>query len=422
MSLDGSIIAHAVRRKSTFIELQAAGVDADSFVGEYKKLWRYLQRMYQNHGSLPSPEQLERRYDWLELPETRKRDLPMLLAELRKRSDYNQLVHIVQDGIDQLKDFDSVDEVRSYLIGSLSAQMMKSGKPSLRDMFSREVSDEMIEEIRRRKSGLTYGLPTGLNKFDAICGGMVPGRMITIIGRTGIGKSFLTLLAVMEAVLSGSKIILYPLEMTLSETAFRLYSMLSYRLKGGDHVLKNMDLASGRITVKKVVRFLHFLEDHYKGQLYVADVGSLSDPYTTDRIEAECNLYQPDGFWVDHILLLKPIGTNDREQERDKITNLARGIKGAAQRLNCIGGSSAQVNREALKTSVFIPRVEHIYNCDGIGHYADQVISTNRKGKYLFYGVVKNRHGPEIGRTRVLFNPNEGQVEEDKNQEDEDED
>jgi len=421
MSLDASVIAHAVKRPSTLVELQAAGISADDFVDDFQRVWRYIVRMQRQHGKVPSSEMIEHRFDWIELPEIRKRDLPMLLHEMRQRRQYTDLIRIVREGVDMLSDFDSVDEARSYIVGSLNAQNLQNGKSALRDLFSKEVSEEMIEEIRRRRNGEVIGIPTGFKRFDAVCGGLIKQRMVVIIGRPGKGKSWLDLLFVMEAVLQGYKFVLYPLEMTLVETAMRLYTMLSYRLQGEDRVLKNMDLLNGRISPKKVVKFLHFLEDHYKGQLYVADVGSLSDRYTIDRIEAEQSLHQSDGFCVDHITLLKPNESSKDSAEYTKIRELSHGIKGIAQRQDCVGIAAAHVSRDALKTNSFLPRLEHIMYGDSIGQDADQVIPINRKGKYLFYGVVKNRHGPEIGRTRVQFFPNEGMIIEDKNQDDEDE-
>lgn len=403
------------------VELQAAGVSAEDFVDDWGKVWKYIVRIQQQHGRVPSADQIERRYDWVELPEARKRDLPILLHELRKRSEYNSLIKIVRDGVDMLTDFDSVDDARSFIVGSLNAQTLKNGKSPLRDIFSREVGDEMIEEIKRRRSGKVIGIPTGFKRFDAVCGGMIKQRMIVIIGRPGKGKSWLDLLFVIKAILEGHTFVLYPLEMTLAETAMRLYTMLSYLLQGEDHVLKNMDLLNGRVSPKKVVRFLHLLEDHYKGQLYVADVGSLADRYTIDRIEAEQSLHQTDGFCVDHITLLKTSDSARDAAEYTKIRELSHGLKGIAQRQNCVALAAAHVSRDALKTNAFLPRLEHIMYGDSIGQDADQVIPINRKGKYLFYGVTKNRHGPEIGRTRVLFFPNEGMIVEDKNQDDEDE-
>lgn len=223
-------------------------------------------------------------------------------------------------------------------------------------------------------------------------------------------NSWLDLLFVANAVINGHKWILYPLEMTLEETAFRLYTIFSARMFGAHKAIKNNDLMMGRVTKRKIVRFLHALEDQFAGQLHVADVGSLSDPYTNERIEAEVELHKPDGFWVDYLTLLKAPQQGKGGDDYSAVRYLSSGIKGAAIRQDCVGGCSAQVNREALKVRSFIPRLEHIAYGDSIGQDADQVISLNRRGNYLYYAMVKNRHGPEIPTKRVKFFVDQGEI------------
>jgi replicative DNA helicase len=244
-------------------------------------------------------------------------------------------------------------------------------------------------------------------------------RMIVVMGRPGLGKSWLDLLFVANTVVNGGKVVLYPLEMTLFETAMRLYTIFTQRIFGGEKVLKNFDLTQGHISTKKIRRFVSALEDKYAGQLLVADVGSIGDPYTVERIEAETEMNRPDVIWVDYITLMRA-PRNDRDNESTAIKSLAEGIKGIAQRQDCVGGASAQVNRDAIKGNHQLPRLEHIMYGDAIGQAADQVIPINRNGNYLYYALVKNRHGPEFGRTRVRFFPNEGVIEESNEQEDDD--
>src|SRR6202035_3589814 len=98
--------------------------------------------------------------------------------------------------------------------------------------------------------------PTGLKRFDAYAGGLQRQRMVTIIGRTGLGKSWLDLLFTACAVQYGAKVILYPLEMTLPETAFRLYTIFSQRMFGMERVFKNYDLSVGKVSKAKIMRFL----------------------------------------------------------------------------------------------------------------------------------------------------------------------
>lgn len=409
MSLDGALIAQIVRNPSTFTELQAAGITQEDFVDEWQKVWRYINRMKRERDIIPSGDQLAHRFEWIELPKTRKRDLPIQLTDLKRRTEHNQLVHILRDAADMLGDPDDIDEAKAFLLSRVNGLSVRNGKSAIRDLFGEDVRREMLTELRRRKSTETVGIPTGLHKFDSICGGMVKGRFITTLARTGVGKTFINLLFVREAVISGSTVMLFPLEMTLFETATRLYTLFSNRVNSGK-VLKNMDLQSGQISIKKVVRFLNMLEDHYAGQLYVADVGSIMDPMTVDRIRSEFELHkQVDIGWIDYIQLMRSTANRDARGD-ERIKELSNGCKGMAQNFDIVMGCSAQANREATRGGFLLPTADHVGLGDSIGQDSDQIVSLARKGKCLFYGVTKNRHGPQIGKTRLKFFPNEGLI------------
>jgi replicative DNA helicase len=247
--------------------------------------------------------------------------------------------------------------------------------------------------------------------------------MIVVMGRPGLGKSWLDLLFVASAVLHGAKVGLYPLEMTLEETALRLYTIFSCKMFGANKALRNLDLANGRVSKARVVKLMNILEDRYEGQLFVADIGSMSDPYTVDRVEAEQEVYKFDLQWIDYLTLMKAPGIGrDGGEDHMTVKALSNGCKQIAVRHNTVVGVSAQVSREAIRGRHFLPRLEHIGYGDAIGQDADHVIPINRRGEYLYYGMTKNRHGPEIGKTRVQFAVNEGAIQETEDQDDDDDD
>lgn len=420
MALDASLIAHVVKRPEALLELQSAGVSADDFIDDWRKVWTFIARVKREHGNVPSATMLESRFD-VELPKVRRRDLPILLADLKARRRHRDFVSLLSEATGMAGSFQDIDDVVSYVQGGLNALSVRHGQNNIRDLFTSEVAEEMIKEIKHRRNGQIVGFPTGLTQLDEAMGGMQKGRMITVVSRPGLGKSWLNLLFLREAVLSGGTFMLFPLEMSLTETAFRLYTLFSQRVGGPDRVIKNLDLVQGRASPKKVRKFLSLLEDHYKGQLLVADVSSMSEAYTVERIEAECEMHKPDGFWIDYITLMKTTGDKDAA-EYVKIRQLSNGIAQIAMRNKMVGGCSAQIGREALRKKALIPRLEDIAYGDSIGQDSHQVISLNRKGSYLYYGLVKNRHGPEINKVRVRFFVNEGLIQEDRQQEDDDDD
>lgn len=416
MSIDASLIAYAVRYND-LLAIQQSGISRDHFVDEWRSVWMYLTRMRRDHDAIPTEDSLRSRFPQLEdLPRVRRSELPMFVATIRQRKKYIGFLEALRDASGTSSP-DDVDEAIAALQGQLnSLSYVHNGKSHIVDLFSPAISERMKQEMRRRRSAEYQGLPSGLARFDTICGGLHKQRMVTVIGRSGIGKSWIDLFFVTKAVIAGATVMLYPLEMNLFETATRLYTIFTQDMFGPSRALKNLDLTAGRISTAKVARFTSLLEDRFKGQLYVADVSSLADPYTNERIEAEVEIHKPDMFWVDYITLLKHLG---KEEGYAAVMKLSNGIKTTAMRRNVIGGASAQVNREALKVSAFLPRLEHIAYGDSIGQDSDQVFSLNRSRGDLYYALVKNRHGPEIGKTRVHFDPDRGIIREHQDQDDE---
>lgn len=421
--IGAGVIAYAVKYGGDGYRLLVkAGVSEEDFVDDERAVWRYIVKSRNEHDTIPSADVLFTRFPDFSLPSVRRKDLPLLLHNLRQRSKYIKFMKAMDKASD-CTSYDKVDEAIQGLMGDLNGISFEGpGRAHLVDLFSRKTNKRMLRELQERRAGKITGIPTGLPRLDAVTGGLQRQRMVVIIGRSGMGKSWMDLFFVANAVVNGYKGILYPLEMSLFETAARLYTIFSQMLGGEAKVLRNYDITSGRISPRKVYRFLMALEDKFGGQLHVADVGSLSDHYTNERIEAEVEQHQPDFFWVDYITLLKPPpgSRGSSDSDHTAVKKLSNGIKRTAMRRNCVGGCSAQVNREAIRANVFLPRLEHIAFGDSIGHDADLVIPMNRKPgqqHYLYYACAKNRGGPEFGRTRVRFHPNEGILAEEREQE-----
>jgi replicative DNA helicase len=410
---EGEIIAYATTTTGGFLELQKSGIVSTDFAPPYSGIWDFIVQTTQQHGYPPSATMLESRYPSIELPDLNIKDLPHIIHSFFQQAKTKHLHQVLLKETQSLALHGSerVDQSLANIQSEINYLTAKNSSNHLAQLFTPDISARLLEEMRNKDK--TKSIPTGLHTFDITTGGLQPQKMITIIGRTGMGKSWLDLLFVANAIIAGKKVILYPLEMTLAETAFRLYTIFSYYYFKNSKikkVFKNSDLSMGTVNVPRLVKFMGVLERKYRDQLLIADVSELNDPYTIERIDAEVGLHKPDMFWVDYLTLLKmPSG---KGEDWAAIRQLSNGIKSAAMRHNVVGGCSAQVNREAIRADVFLPRLEHIAFSDAIAHDSDQVFSVNKKDDYLYYSLVKNRGGKEIPATKVRFKVNRGLIEE----------
>lgn len=423
MALDGSIIGLCLDSPQIFNRVRQLGITDEYFVDDYEKVWRWILRMKKEHGNTPSIDVTEARFSDLNFSTPKRKDFPILLHDMLNRKKFRDFLMAVDEASLTASSPDDLPVALSQLQGRMNELQLRNGKSNIVDLFSEEGGKRMIEDMRKRRSGLAQGIPTGLRRLDSVTGGLQKREMYVVMGRPGLGKSWLDLLFTASAVMHGQRVVLYPLEMTLEMTAIRLYTLFSQKMFGGQKIFRNTDLARGAINKAKIIRFLHILEDKFQGQMLVADIGNMSDPYTVERIDAETEAHKPDMFWVDYITLMRAPGIGrDGGEDHTTVKALSNGIKHIAVRNGCVGGASAQVNREAIKGRQFLPRVENIAYGDAIGQDATGVVSINRKGPHLYYALVKHRHGPEVGRTRCKFFVDEGLIEETSDQDDDEDD
>lgn len=421
MSLDSSILSYAVSKKNGYIELARAGVTADMLTDDYEKAWQFLVKSKRKHGMVPSRSVVQTRYPEIELHKVRDRDLPIIVAEIKQRKKFMDFLNVLDDA-SRIGGPDDIDMMLATVQGQLNSLSMRGGGSALVDLFGKEAQERMLADQKKRRNGSIMGLPTGFNRLDAMIGGMQRGRLIVTMARPGVGKSWLNMILLASAVMHGAKCGLYPLEMTFEDVALRLYTVFSSKMFGADKALRNLDLTNGRISKTKIIKLFNRLEDKYDGQLFVADIGSMSDAYTVERVEAEQEMYRFDMLWVDYITLMKsPIVGKGGGEDHTTIKALSNGLKQIAVRQNTVVGVSSQVSRQAISGKALIPRLEHISYGDALGQDADHVISMNKRNLHLYYALVKNRHGPESGNIRCKFAVDFGSITEDHEQDDEDE-
>lgn len=403
MSVDSSLIKLVLNKPERLATFREQGVTAQSFVEPYNAIWTRILRYKRHQGEVPSQAIIDHQFPDLRWPKVQERDIPILLHQLRERKRLNDLNKLLLDAASELGDPETVPDIIQMLQGGLNElQLRDGGGRHLVDIFTPDFGQHMEAELERRRGPQGVGLQTGFPTLDNITGGLHRKRMVVVMARQGIGKSWMDLLFVATAVINGAKVLLYPLEMSKEETAIRLYTIFSQKMFGGSRTLKNLDLSRGRVNARRFNQLKTILEDRFNGQLLVADASALSDEYTMEKIDAEVEIHQPDMFWVDYLTLLR-VPRNGDDKEYQGIRELSRGVKMASVRHNCVGGCSAQVNREALKAKSFLPRLENISYGDSIGADADQVVSINRKGDKMFYALVKNRGGPEIGGSHGIM-------------------
>lgn len=99
--------------------------------------------------------------------------------------------------------------------------------------FISEYLGEYFETLQRQMSGNNdLGIPTGIEKLDNVTGGLKRGDLITVAGRTGMGKSSLIATWIAFQLKAGFKVALFTFELQRKAVVDKTISILS-EMDGG---------------------------------------------------------------------------------------------------------------------------------------------------------------------------------------------
>lgn len=247
------------------------------------------------------------------------------------------------------------------------------------------VNDEFINAQKNDDTGLKFGWET----FDKMSGGLAGGDVVSIVGRPGMGKTYMELYAMLHAWGQGLTTLFVSMEMKVTPIAQRLAAMYTNT--------SIAELKSGMVASKKHDSMRACLLG-MQGQhgMWVAD-GALSAKVTD--VQMLCAQLQPDVLFIDGAYLLRC--ENPRLQRHDRINTNVEDIKMLlAEQLDIPVVQSFQFNREMVGKSVEDVDLAHIAGSDAIGQLSSVVLglfeedsietATQRKIR-----VLKGRNGEQ---------------------------
>lgn len=259
-----------------------------------------------------------------------------------------------------------------------------------------EIASEALAELeaRIRDPRALRGVPFGLADLDRLTGGLQAGRLITIAGRPGMGKSALMLQAALRAARSGMRVALFSLEMSDTEVfgrAARAWAGVGFAQGEED-----------RLSDEQRRKLLDAYAALTRLPLHIfAGAHRISD------ILAECELLRHRGLGlviVDYLQIAVPdVGQRVNATRDLELSSATRALKLAALRLNVPVLMGSQLNRQAENVR---PTLGMLRESGGIESDSDSVImlwQPDEKQPNLIEAVVaKNRSGA-TGAVRLYF-------------------
>ena len=261
------------------------------------------------------------------------------------------------------------------------------------------------------KAGKSIGISYGINNLDKITGGMQDNELISIVARTGIGKTFLMCKFVASGLLEGKNMLFCSLEMSPNAIKSRIFTILSYDIQkknaiNYDNVLSNHKMNMGKIPEKKLSRILGEIQDRVKGKLYVPEIkGNFSIEDAGRQIE-ELN---PDVAFFDYFGLQKGEGSGriDNWVQASEASHTAKKIAMDNDIPFILG---AQLNRAGSQS----PKIENIALTDSISQDSDKIfiLSSRANATKLIVDCQKFRGGMSGWKVTTNWNVDLGEIKE----------
>lgn len=286
------------------------------------------------------------------------------------------------------------------------------------DIMLKSDYDSHLKEIRNlrilHRQGVTLGLPTGLKNLDHHWGGLMPGRMVVILGRPGQSKSMLQAKFFVEAFWSGHRVALFSPEMNEHEHRCRIGTLLSAKkevqeelgLKGA---FRNRALMEGHgFDAKAYKRFLQYLKTR-NGEMILFTQKWRRTKMTPSYIESKVEDLGIQAAFIDPIYKLKPM--NRRSVKAEEIADMVDAIQDISEAFNIPVVISNQAHRQ-MSGKEDAPHQDTSFGSDSPAQEGDHVVGVKHieDENRLLLRCTKNRFGGNF-RVECKFHPNIGIIE-----------
>lgn len=310
------------------------------------------------------------------------------------RAVIDAALRIAAEGSDPLEDVGGfLDRAEVALSSACSGRISHAMTP-------RHISD-VVDDVYRQLVAMaengshTVGHTTGMLDWDRVVGGLVPGEMIVVAGRPGMGKSaWAQSLALGAARNTGKSVLVVSLEMSADQWARRMLS--------ADSGVDGAAIRSLRINSDQWGDLTRSASAISKINVHVLD--TMSATMLDIRREARKLAHRPEGLaaiMVDYVGLVEPHEYNQsREREVSAISRLC---KLTAKELGVCVMPLAQLNRNCEQRGDKRPMLSDLRESGSLEQDADTVAfvyrdevynaASEHKGKAEII-IAKQRSGP----------------------------
>lgn len=356
---------------------------------DYSEEYHFITEHYEKYKTVPDTQTMLSKFPDFEMFRVEESDRYLVETILEEKL-YEDTAPILNRIAEYLKD--DANEAVEYALKEIPKLLTR------RTIFGEDLiisAENRLQEIKNKKDNKTKGIiRTGMEEIDQVLDGWMPGEeLVTLVGRTNQGKTWLALKWAVEAYRQGKRVGVYSGEMSANKIGYRVDTFMSG--------LSNRELVRGTIDIKSYSDYVKSLNPG-EVPFIVITPKDLKGRATVSDMKAFIEEYHLDILFIDGYLLMR-----DDKGGYDRVSKLEHILQDlwdltVESGVPIIG--LAQANRGGAKKGeeAGTPELEDIYGADAIGQYSSRVISMRQTGAGLELGIKKNREG-RVGDKLVYF-------------------
>jgi len=264
----------------------------------------------------------------------------------------------------------------------------------------RDATDVMYEAPAKWASPGYGSIPSGLQAFDSLVGGLPLGEQVILAARPSVGKTSLSLFMAVSAAMQGRNALFVSVEMHADRIADRLISLGAKRPAS---TMRKYDTPDERVHhVSCAVQVIG------KGRLFISD-SLRTDRDITAAARAAIRRHNVKLVVVDYLQLVQASGRRHDSRSRE-VGAMTEAFKAIAQNTGACVLTLSQLNRVSAATGKAATMSE-LRDSGEIEQHADVVLMLHRTtptdGRTvdeLDLHIAKNRNGATATLNGVRFN------------------
>lgn len=270
-------------------------------------------------------------------------------------------------------------------ITAIACRAVKSDDITPLPEVVRATLDELERRQQARQAGECIGIPTGLQRLDALTGGWRGGQLVVLAGRPGTGKSATMLHFARTAAVSGVPVCVFSAEMPNTQLAGRM-------LVGGSGVnsgsFRTGDIdADGWRELERAAAELSAMPVYLNDRANTT-MGAIRSQCKTMNRRGRCGM-----VIIDYLQLLDTTSRNANSTREREIAAASRSAKLLAKELDVPVILLSQLSRKIEERADKTPMLSDLRESGAIEQDADMVLFLDRPAMYGRTEIDAGRYG-----------------------------